>query len=68
MYLFETDENELIVIINSLDNKTLAGEDENCNALVKTTNQNVAPLLTYLINLPFKKRKFFGEMKKKQKF
>ena len=66
--MFETEESEVIEIINSLDNKTSSGEDEICNVLVKTTSQIVAPLLTYLINLSFKKGKFPGEFKKSKSF
>ena len=64
MYLFESYESEVIEIKNSLDNKTSSCQDEICNVLVKTIGQTVAPLLTYLINLSFKKGKFPGELKK----
>ena len=62
MQLFETDQSEVIEIIYSSDNKTSSGQDEIGNVLVKTTGQNVAPLLTYFIHLSFKKGKFPGEL------
>ena len=61
---FETDKSEVIEIINTLDNKSSSVEHEICNMLVKTTSQIVAPLLTYLFNLSFKKGKLTGELKK----
>ena len=60
--LKKTCEKEVLKVLNNLDNKSLSGDDNISNIIVKTSAKVVAPYLSFLINLSFAKGVFPKEL------
>ena len=63
MYLYEVEENELVIVVNNLKSKKSSDCDDIDMCTVKRVIKEIVQLLTYICNLSFSTGVFPDEMK-----